>query len=106
MDLSFDALRPDYAAKWEKFLKANSGMGDANPANHGGFTNIHETWTEAENILRPEARARLEAVEKLTEVPWFVTGIVLTREAGSMNFRAWLHNGDPMHDRAGNPIRT
>jgi lysozyme family protein len=33
-------------------------------------------------------------------VPWFVTGIVLTREAGSPpNFHAWLHNGDPMFDR-------
>ena len=107
MDLSFNALRPDYEAKWAKFTAANVGMSDANPSNHGGFTNIHETWTEAQAILKPESRAHFEAVEKLTDVPWFVTGIVLTREAGSPpNFHAWLHNGDAMFDHSGHPRQT
>ena len=107
MDLSFDALRSGYEDEWAKFIAANQGMGDANPNFHGGFTNIHETWSEAQAILKPEARARFEAVEKLTEVPWFVTGIVITREAGSPpNFHAWLHNGDSMFDHNGHPRKT
>lgn len=107
MDLSFEALRSDYDAKWARFMAANVGMGDANPPNHGGFTNIHETWTEAQAIVAPAAKGRYQRVEALTGVPWFVTGIVHTREAGSPpNFHAWLHNGDPMFDHNGHPRQT
>ncbi len=57
--------------------------------------------------MAPDARARFRAVEQRTGVPWFVTGIVLTREAGSPpNFHAWLHNGDPMFDHKGCPRQT
>lgn len=107
MDLSFAALRPGIEANWAKFMAANQGLGDAILSNHGGFTNIHETWREAGAIVAPVAKARFLAVQALTDVPWFVTGIVLTREAGSPpNFHAWLHNGDPMFDHHGRPRQT
>lgn len=97
MNLTFEALRPDYESKWVRFLAAGNA----------GFTRIHETWNEAEAVAAPAAKMRFQRVEALTGVPWFVTGIVLTREGGSPpNFHAWLHNGDPMFDHNGNPRRT
>lgn len=90
MNLTFDALRPEYEELWDTINKP------------GGLTRISETMREAEAIMAPDAKARFEAVELRTGVPWFVTGIVLTREAGSPpNFHAWLHNGDPMFDHTG-----
>lgn len=50
-------------------------------------------------------KARYQAVEKTTGVPWFVVGCLHMRESGG-RFDRWLHNGDRMHDRAGNPART
>jgi lysozyme family protein len=50
-------------------------------------------------------KARYQAVEKTTGVPWFVVGCLHMRESGG-RFDRWLHNGDPMRDRAGNPART
>src|SRR5258707_5330719 len=95
MNLTFDALRPEYEELW----------GIANKP--GGLTRIPETMREARAIFAPAAKARFQAVEKRTGVPWFVTGIVLTREAGSPpNFHAWLHNGDPMFDHDGFPRQT
>jgi lysozyme family protein len=90
MNLTFDALRREYEELWDIVNKP------------GGLTRIAETKREAYAIATPSAKARFLAVEKRTGVPWFVTGIVLTREAGSPpNFHAWLHNGDPMFDHNG-----
>ena len=90
MDLSFAALRPEYEELWSQ---VNSP---------GGLTRISQTTRVAFAIAAPSAKARFRAVEKRTGVPWFVTGIILTREAGSPpNFHAWLHNGDPMFDHNG-----
>jgi lysozyme family protein len=95
MPLTFAALRPEYEELWDIILRP------------GGLTRLAATLREAEAIMAPDARARFAAVEKRTGVPWFVTGIVLTREAGSPpNFHAWLHNGDPMFDHSGAPRRT
>lgn len=95
MNLTFDALRREYKELWDAINEP------------GGLTRIPETMHEAQAILAPEARARFEAVERRTGVPWFVTGIVLTREAGSPpNFHAWLHNGDPMFDHTSAARRT
>jgi lysozyme family protein len=95
IDLSFGALKQSYSVLWSRVIAA------------GGIIRTVETQKQAETILAPEARARFEAVEKITGVPWFVTGIVSVRESGSPpNFHAWLHNGDPMFDHAGNPRRT
>jgi lysozyme family protein len=95
MNLTFDALRPEYEELWDIILRP------------GGLTRLPATLREAEAIMAPEARARFLTVEQRTGVPWFVTGIVLTREAGSPpNFHAWLHNGDPMFDHRGVPRQT
>jgi lysozyme family protein len=95
MPLTFPALRLEYEELWRTVIRP------------GGLTRPAATIREAEAIMAPEARARLVAVERRTGVPWFVTGIVLTREAGSPpNFHAWLHNGDPMFDHSGKPRRT
>jgi lysozyme family protein len=71
MPLTFAALRPEYEELWDIILRP------------GGLTRLAATLREAEAIMAPDARARFTAVEKRTGVPWFVTGIVLTREAGS-----------------------
>jgi lysozyme family protein len=95
MDLSFEALRPGYEAQWKRICVP------------GGVPVTRELSNQVHAILAPPARARFEKVESMTGVPWFVTGIILTREAGSPpNFHAWLHNGDPMFDHDGNPRRT
>jgi lysozyme family protein len=95
MDLTFPALRPEYEELWDIITRP------------GGLTRLPATLREADAIMAPDARARFAAVERRTGVPWFVTGIVLTREAGSPpNFHAWLHNGDPMFDHSGAPRRT
>ncbi len=95
MNLTFGALRPEYEELWDSIRRP------------GGLTRVAATAREADAIMAPEARARFETVERRTGVPWYVTGIVLTREAGSPpNFHAWLHNGDPMFDHAGLPRRT
>lgn len=95
MNLTFDALRGEYEELWETVRKP------------GGLTRITETLRQANAIAAPAAKARFQAVEQRTAVPWFVTGIVLTREAGSPpNFHAWLHNGNPMFDHEGVPRRT
>ncbi len=95
MNLTFDALRPEYEELWDIINRP------------GGLTRVADTMREAEAIMAPDARSRFAAVEQRTGVPWFVTGIVLTREAGSPpNFHAWLHNGDPMFDHNGAPRQT
>jgi lysozyme family protein len=95
MNLSFDALKSEYEGLWAKVNTPE------------GLTRYHETLREVDAIIEPKAKARYIEVEKLTQVPWFVTGIVHTREAGSPpNFHAWLHNGDPMFDHNGHPRQT
>ena len=90
MDLTFEALRPEYEDLWAIVTEP------------GGLTRVPETQRQAYAIAAPGARRRFRAVETRTGVPWFVTGIILTREAGSPpNFHAWLHNGDPMFDHNG-----
>lgn len=95
-DFSFEALRPEYETLWTRVIAP------------GGIREEHEEEAsrEAWAIREPAAKARFLAVQKRTAVPWFVTGIILTREAGGVDFAAWLHNGDPMFDRHGNPIQT
>ena len=95
MNLTFPALRPEYEELWDIITRPD------------GLTRLPATMREADAIAAPDTRARFTAVERRTGVPWFVTGIVLTREAGSPpNFHAWLHNGDPMFDHSGTPRQT
>jgi lysozyme family protein len=95
MPLTFDSLDPEYEHLWRIINRP------------GGLTRVAATMREAAAIMAPDARARFLSVERRTGVPWFVTGIVLTREAGSPpNFHAWLHNGDPMFDHNGAARQT
>jgi lysozyme family protein len=94
-DLSFAALRPEYETYWERISA------------RGGLTKSAQARAEAKEIIAPTAKARFLAVEERTGVPWFVTGIIHTREAGSPpNFACWLHNGDPMRDHDMRPRQT
>ena len=96
-DLTFNALRSEYEDLWGK-VNVAGGIRSAH---------IHETMREASAIVAPAAKARFLEVQQRTSVPWFVTGIVSTREGGSPpNFHAWLHNGDPMFDHNGKPRQT
>lgn len=68
-------------------------------------------------VVKDTARAGAEAraviaskqayqhVERETGVPWFIVGALHRREAAG-SFSRWLHNGDPMRDKAGRPLRT
>jgi lysozyme family protein len=44
-------------------------------------------------------------LEKETGVPVAITAAIHERES-SGNFKRWLHNGDPMFDQKGHPIKT
>ncbi len=94
-DLSFAALRSTYTDLWKRVIVP------------GGVTRPMEAQEQAQAILEPIAARRFRNVELMTDVPWFVTGIISTRESGSPpNFHAWLYNGDPMFDHTGTPRRT
>ncbi len=95
IDLSFRSLRPEYEDQWDRVTRP------------GGLTRVEEANKQAKAIIESYARSRFQLVQEMTGVPWFVTGIVLTREAGSPpNFACWLHNGDPMKDHDGHPRQT
>lgn len=97
MDLSFPALEPEYIRLWNLITAPGGIRADR----------LVEVNREARAIIDPLAKVRFDSVEQRTGVPWFVTGIILTREAGSPpNFHAWLHNGDPMFDHEGRSRQT
>ena len=73
MNLTFEALRGEYEDLWAKVNTA------------GGLTRIHATMAEANAIIAPTAKARFQDVERRTDVPWFVTGIVLPVDLGLNN---------------------
>ncbi len=50
-------------------------------------------------------KARYEAVSAQTGVPWYFIACVHERES-SCNFATALHNGDPLHDHDGKPLKT
>lgn len=50
-------------------------------------------------------RPRYIAVGSQVRIPWHVVGLVHMRES-NFDFSTYLHNGDPLQDRAGNPLRT
>jgi len=73
----------------------------------------------ASMVLRPERktevtatarrivanRARYEAVSATTGAPWYVIGILHAMESG-LSFKTHLHNGDPLTDKKGAPLKT
>src|SRR5262245_646258 len=84
---NFDRLRPEYAALWARMQ----------------VTKVSAASDQARRIIR--SKARYQVVEQRTGVPWFVVGCLHMRESDA-DFSTWLHNGDPMRDRQGRPIRT
>lgn len=55
--------------------------------------------TVASRLTAPAAKARYQAVEKLTGVPWWFTAVVHEREA-SQNWNTQLGQGDPLNKKS------
>jgi lysozyme family protein len=89
---AFETLRQGYSDLW-----ATMTVTKVAPAN-----------VQARAIIA--CKDRYKAVEARTNVKWFVVGCLHVRESGLKNgkpdFDAWLHNGDPMRNKAGKPIKT
>jgi lysozyme family protein len=90
---AFESVRDDYTAWWSQMT----------------VTKVAEATAQAQAIIKD--KVRLKALEPRVKVPWFVVGCLLMREAGmtpdgSLHFDVWLHNGDPMRNGKGQPIRT
>lgn len=60
--------------------------------------NAFEVDAAVTRITRPENRARYEAAQAATGVPWFIVGIIHGLEGG-WRFDRHLHNGDPLSAR-------
>lgn len=78
-------LAAEEAARWERMR--------IRPAFSLGFTHI------AANLVSTSAKARYQAVEVATKVPWFFVAVVHEREA-SQSWRANLAQGDPWNERS------
>jgi lysozyme family protein len=90
---AFESVRAGYADLWAKMT----------------VTRVAEANVQARVIIAN--KARYKAVEARTRVKWFVIGCLHLREGGlpkegKPDFDAWLHNGDPMRDKSGKPIKT
>lgn len=79
---SFEALKSEYADLWASMEIRGSKAAD-----------IEAT---ASKILAKKTRYR--AVEKETNVPWYVVGVIHAMESGC-NFATHLHNGDSLSKR-------
>ena len=90
---SYEQLRSEYAASWARMVVTKEPQATA----QANRIKIHKD--------------RYKAVEEMTgrnggtKVPWFVVGVLHMRESGG-DFNTWLHNGDPMRDKQGRPVRT
>lgn len=84
---SFEKVRRGYMDLWNSMT----------------VTKVKEASDQAHRIFRD--KARYQAVEKTTSVPWFVIGCLHMRESNA-DFNRWLHNGDPMRNKQGRPIKT
>jgi lysozyme family protein len=84
---SYERLKPEYTRLWTS-MSVTKGVAAAK---------------QAHQIIA--GKTRYQVVQVRTGVPWFVIGCLHMRESGG-SFHTWLHNGDPMRDRQGRPIRT
>jgi len=89
MQYAFTSLRKEYSDLWSRMK----------------VVKIAEATAQAKKIIAPSAKARYKKIERATGVPWFVVGCLHMRESNA-NFKAWLHNGDPMRDKQGRPVKT
>jgi len=82
LDVSFEALKGDYAQLWKAMKIRRERANDVRAA--------------ASRIIAN--RSRYEAVSAETGVPWFVIGIIHKMEC-NCNFGKHLHNGDSLESR-------
>lgn len=68
-----------------------------------GFLNqINTAWGL---ISGEEVTPAYRAVGIKAGMPWYMVALIHMRES-SFNFKTYLHNGDPLRDKAGNPTPT
>jgi lysozyme family protein len=78
---TFDSLKDEYATLWQAMTLRPERLPELDYI-YGKLTN-------------PASKARYQAVENTTRVPWYVIGILHDLEAG-LRFDTHLHNGDPL----------
>lgn len=83
----FSTLKPEYDRYWRAMK----------------VTQVAAARSAARRIIA--LRPRYEKIQAMTGVPWYAIGLMHLRES-NLNFNTWLHNGDPMRNRDGVPIRT
>lgn len=81
-------------------------MTDLNTQEQVRWNNMHVSADKgpsfklvADRLSAPEAKARYQAVEKLTGVPWWFTAVVHEREA-SQKWNTQLGQGDPLNKKS------
>ncbi len=79
------ALRNEYLAAW------------------AGMKLTRSIATAVKRIVA--SRARYEAAEVATGVPWWFIAIIHMRES-TCDFKTYLGNGDPLRDKSGKPIKS
>jgi lysozyme family protein len=79
---TFEALRDDYATDWKRMIIRDNRRAAVDAIARGLISN----------------KARYQAVEKATGVPWFVIAVLHERESDA-DFTTHLHNGDPLSRR-------
>ena len=89
MTLTPENTRQGYLNLWQKM--------QIRPDKQAGF----ERYAK----LIAAGKPQYEEVEKATGVPWWFIGIIHLRES-NLNFKTALHNGDPLLDKEGKPLKT
>ena len=84
---TYERLKPEYARLWSQ-MRVVKGIA---------------ATRQARQIIA--GKERYKAVEAKTNMPWFAIGCLHMRESGG-DFHTWLHNGDPMKNKQGQPVRT
>ena len=71
------------AARWEKC--------------HIPPSRLHEVEAVASRLVAPAAKARYQAIEAITKVPWWAIAVIHEREA-SQSWHANIAQGDPWNE--------
>jgi lysozyme family protein len=65
----------------------------------------HEVDEVAARLVAPAAKARYQAIEAATGVPWFVVAVIHGREA-NQDWNCQLGQGDPLNEMSRNVSRA
>jgi lysozyme family protein len=84
---SFEHVKDDYTKLWSKMT----------------VVKVAAANQQAQQIIKN--KKRYKNIEGTTTVPWFVVGCLHMRESNG-DFNTWMHNGDPMRDKKGKPVKT